>query len=63
MEETLIMRIEGGIRGIRMGTKTPETAGLGGLFTRLKPINEPMYTDLMEKYKTVVAEYNRKNSK
>lgn len=60
MEDLLISKIEGGIRGIRMGSKTPETAQLGNLFTRLKPLNEGMYLELIEKYKNVVADYNKK---
>lgn len=60
MEDLLVTKIEGAIRGIRMGTKTPETAGAGTLLNRLKSINEGMYLDLMEKYKNVVADYNKK---
>lgn len=54
MEERLVLIIENGIRAIKMGTKTPQEAELGKIFTKLKPLNEPMYLDLMERYKKVL---------
>jgi tRNA(Arg) A34 adenosine deaminase TadA len=61
MEDQLIRNIEAGIRGIRFGTKTPQSANVGNSLNRLKDINIGMYEDLIEKYKTVVSEYNKKN--
>lgn len=61
MEELLIKNIESGIRGIRFGTKTPQNANVGVNLNKLKALNEGMYLELMEKYKTCVAEYNKKN--
>lgn len=63
MEDLIIKKIESGIRAIKLNTKTPIEAELGVQFTRLKPINEGMYEDLMVKYKKVVSDYNQKNSK
>lgn len=50
MEEILIKNIENGIRGIKLGTKTPETAKVGQSLNRLKGINEGMYQDYLKKY-------------
>lgn len=63
MEEQLIKKIEGGIRSIKFGTKSPQEAGLAGMFERLKKVNEGMHEDLIKKYGAAVAEYNKKNPK
>jgi hypothetical protein len=62
MEEVYIKVIEGGIRSIRLGTKSPSEARLSQTFEKLKKLNEGMAAELMEKYKNVVKDYNnRKN--
>ena len=62
MEEVYIKVIEGGIRSIRLGIKSPSEARLSQTFEKLKKINEGMAAELMEKYKNVVKDYNnRKN--
>lgn len=61
MEKIYIQNVENGIRGIRMNTKTPENANVGVNLNKLKPLNEAMYLELLQKYKNVVADYkNRK---
>lgn len=60
MEEILIKNIENGIRAIKLGTKTPITANLSGHFSKLKPLNEGLYQDLLKKYGNVVNEFNKK---
>lgn len=60
MEEIYIKRIENGIRGIRMGTKTPEIANVGPSLNSLKALNEGLYLDLMVKYKNVLKDYQKK---
>lgn len=62
-EELYINNIKNGIRGIKLGTKTPETAQVGASLNRLKGVNEGMYLDLMKEYKTVVEAYHKKNPK
>tara|TARA_R110002050_G_scaffold79261_12_gene169444 strand:- start:5027 stop:5230 length:204 start_codon:yes stop_codon:yes gene_type:complete len=56
-EEIHIGRIEGGIRAIRGGRKSPEQADIGKSLNILKTLNEPMYDDLLSKYKRVVEKY------
>lgn len=60
-EEIYIDRIEAGIRGLKMRTKTPEQIDLTDQFRRLKPLNPNMYEDLKEKYEAQVANYNNKS--
>jgi len=62
-EDLYIKNIKNGIRGIRLGTRTPQEANVGSQFTKLKPLNEGMYEELMGEYKKVVADYNLKNPK
>ena len=59
MEEILIKNIEAGIRGIRLGTKTPETAKVGVSLNRLKDINEGQYQDYLKKYIDVVNQIKK----
>lgn len=60
-EDICIQKIESGIRAIKNGTKKPSEANCGFFFTKLKPLNEGMYDDLMNDYKAVMLEYNKQN--
>jgi hypothetical protein len=64
VEELTIKNIEGAIRGIRLGTKKPSDVGsqVSNSLSKLKIYNEAMYDDLMQKYKNVVSDYNKRNS-
>jgi hypothetical protein len=59
-EELYILRIENGIRAIKMRTKSPEQVDITSQFKRLKLANPNMYEDLQEKYIKVVSNYNNK---
>ncbi len=59
-EEIYIKKIENGIRGIKMGTKTPEEVQVGHYLAKLKPLNPMMYEDLLEKYAKVAKEKDKK---
>lgn len=61
MEERLIKNIEAGIRGIRLGTLTPQTANTGVNLNKLKLLNEGLYQDYLKKYINVVNDYKLKN--
>jgi len=54
MEDHLIKRIKGGIFAIKTKQKTPQDAGLGILFSKLKEINKPMHDELMNDYKATL---------
>ena len=62
-EEIYIGRVEAGIRSIRMGTKTPNEAQVGMWLNKLKPLNIGMHDDLLEKYKNIMQEYEKKKHK
>lgn len=62
-EDLYIRKIEGAIRGIRLGTKEPKdvAAETAKAFANLKTLNVGMHDDLMTKYKNVTEDYkNRK---
>jgi len=61
MEDLLIRKINGGINAIKGGRKSPQEAQLGALLNRLKKVNEPMYDDLMVKYKEAIQIHNNLN--
>ena len=52
MEYKLILKIKGGILGIKNGTKTPKE--IGKFLNLLKPLNKPMYEELLNDYKAVL---------
>jgi hypothetical protein len=54
MEQELIRKITGKTHGIRTGSLTPEDAGVGRLLNLLKPINEGMYEELLNRYRQAV---------
>jgi hypothetical protein len=62
-EEIYVSRIEGGIRSIRMGTKTPNEAQVGLWLGKLKPLNDGLYDDFMEKYKNIMKDYEKRKKK
>lgn len=62
-EEIYISRVESGIRSIKLGTKTPNEAQVGLWLNKLKPLNDGMYDDLMDKYKRIMKEYEKNKHK
>jgi hypothetical protein len=59
-EELYILRIENGIRAIKMRTKTPEQVDVSSQFKRLQLVNKNMYEDLKEKHFKAVSNFNNK---
>ena len=60
-EDICIKKIEGGIRAVTNGTKSPKESECVPLLNRLKPLNQAMYEDLLQKYKTAVETYKAKH--
>jgi len=58
MNERLLNKTEKtirvGIRNIRDGKQTPKEAGLGKMLNAMKNLDEPLYNELMEMYKTAL---------
>lgn len=59
MEELLIKKVESGIRGVRMRTKSPEEANVMYFLNKLKEVNEGLYSDYLEKYLRVEKNNNK----
>jgi hypothetical protein len=59
IEDLYIKKIEGGIRAVNNGTKSPKDSECVKYLNKLKPINEGMYLDLVEKYKIAVEKYKK----
>lgn len=62
MERLYINKIENGLRGLRLGTKTPQTCQCGKYLNKLKSLNAGMYEELLLKYEKHVKDYEYKES-
>lgn len=60
IEELYVKKIEGGIRSIRVGNKTPDEILLRKSFERLQAINDGLCDDLLNRYHKTVNEYKNK---
>jgi len=60
MEEQIIIKIENGIRGIRLGNKSPKDSKVEDFLERLKDIESMWYVDYVKKYDKVLKLYNQK---
>lgn len=63
IEELYVKHIECGTRAIKLGTKEPKEANVGKYLNLLKPINDGLYEDLIEKYKKVIEDYKKRTEK
>ena len=59
-EELYIKRIECGIRGIKLGTKTPKEANVGHWLNKLKTLNDGLHDDYFIKYKKIMKEFEKR---
>lgn len=59
-EELYVERIENAIRGLKLGTKTPEQIDVTSQFANLKKSNPMMYEDLKDRFDAQVINYNNK---
>jgi hypothetical protein len=61
MEEFYIKKIENGFRGIRLGTKTIESANVQTNLDKLKKLNEFLADDYENKYHKIKSDFNKRN--
>jgi hypothetical protein len=61
-EEIYVSKVEAGIRGIRLGSKTPNEAQVGLWLNKLKTVNDGLYDDLFQKYKNVLKDYEKRKN-
>jgi len=50
IEDLSIAKIEGGIRAIKNGSKTPKEANVNYFLDKLAPLNKEMHDELLQKY-------------
>jgi hypothetical protein len=62
MEELILKKINCGIRGIKLGTKTPEEARVGYWLNRLKEIDSVWYEECFSNYIKINKMYNEKKN-
>jgi hypothetical protein len=59
MIRALEKKILGKMGAIKNGTLTPKDSGIGVLLNRLKPLDEVLYLELLNKYKTILTNINK----
>jgi len=62
MEELILKKVKCAIRGIRMGTKTPEESRIGYWLKRLEETNSLWYEECFNNYLKINKMYNDKNN-
>ena len=62
IEKIYIKKIEGAIRGVRIGTKNPEEVNIHLLLNGLKKINEGLADDYLDEYVEIVRKLNNQKS-
>ena len=60
IEDCYVKKIECGIRGIKLGTKTPSEVNVSNTLEKLKAVNDGLYDDLLKKYVTTMDAYNKR---
>ena len=55
MEELILKKVRGGLRGLRMGTKTIDEARVGYYLEKLAKVNDGLYQDYIIEYNRVKA--------
>lgn len=62
-EELIIKRIEGAMRGLRLGTKKLEDLNVNPLLDRLNTLNKFTYKEMDDKFEKAVNDYRNKLDK
>jgi len=55
MEELILKKVRGGLRGLKMGTKTIDEARVGYYLEKLAKVNDGLYQDYIIEYNRVKA--------
>jgi hypothetical protein len=62
-QELIVKRIEGAMRGLRLGTKTPQELNINPLLDKLNTLDSITYKEMDLKFEKAVDEYRRKLDK
>jgi hypothetical protein len=62
-EELIVKRIEGAMRGLRLGTKKLEDLNVNPLLDRLNTLNKFTYKEMDDKFEKAVNDYRNKLDK
>lgn len=55
MEELILKKVRGGLRGLKMGTKTIDEARVGYFLEKLAKVNDGLYQDYILEYNRIKA--------
>jgi hypothetical protein len=59
MEVLIVKKLDGGLRGLRNGTKTIEQARINYFLGKLLHLNEGLHDDYVQKYVTIQRNNNK----
>ena len=62
-EELIVKRIEGAMRGLRLGTKKLEDLNVHPLLDKLNALNKSTYKEMNEQFEKAVNDYRNKLDK
>lgn len=62
MIKKLEKQILGKMLAIKTNKSTPKDSGIAVLINKMKTLDEPLYDNLLEKYKVVLEKYNEQKS-
>jgi hypothetical protein len=55
MEELILKKVRGGLRALKMGTKTIDEARVGYFLEKLAKVNDGLYQDYIMEYNRIKA--------
>jgi len=62
MIKSLEKQIIGKMLSIKIGKSTPKDSGIASLLNKMKTLDEPLYNELISRYKVVLKNYNDLNN-
>jgi hypothetical protein len=60
MEELVLKKVRGGLRGIKLGTKTIQEANLDTYLNKLEKLNKGLYLDYLTEYNRIIENIKNK---
>lgn len=60
MEELVLKKVRGGLRGLKLGTKTIQEVNLDTYLNKLEKLNKGLYLDYLTEYNRIIENIKNK---
>jgi hypothetical protein len=60
MEELVLKKVRGGLRGLKLGTKTIQEVNLDTYLDKLEKLNKGLYLDYLTEYNRIIENIKNK---